>query len=69
VLDELIHQTWHTELETRVNGRLNFRGFYGEYEVEAECNGRKAVQRVRLHQENSGFDNRRMDFRGVTITI
>jgi len=69
VLDELIHKTWHTELESSVNGRLNFAGFYGEYEVEAECDGRKTVQRVRLHQENSGFDNRRLDFRGITITL
>jgi GH35 family endo-1,4-beta-xylanase len=68
-LDGLINGEWHTELSAEVSGRLNFRGFYGEYEVEAEHEGKKTVQKLRLFHENTGFDNRRCDFRANEIII
>lgn len=68
-LDGLINGEWHTELSAEVSGRLNFRGFYGEYEVEAEHEGKKTVQKLRLFRENTGFDNRRCDFRANEIII
>ena len=32
---ELIQKVWHTELETvtNENGTVDFRGFYGKYEI------------------------------------
>lgn len=69
VLDELIHKEWHTEFRTTANGRLNFSGFYGDYEIEAVCEGRRTVKKIRLFQENTGYNNKLCDFRGVTITI
>ena len=68
-LDELINREWNTSLSAEVSGRLNFRGFYGEYEIEAERGGKKTVQKIRLCRDNTGFDNRRCDFRAKEIVI
>ena len=68
-MDELINNEWNTALCAEVSGRLNFRGFYGEYEVEAEHGGKRTVQKVRLCRDNTGFDNRRCDFRAKEIVI
>jgi hypothetical protein len=69
-LDELINREWNTSLSAEnVGGRLNFRGFYGEYEVEAAHAGKKTVQKIRLFRDNTGFDNRRCDFRVKEIVI
>lgn len=36
-LYHLIHEVWTTDEQVEcVNGKANFRGFYGEYEVEAD---------------------------------
>ena len=68
-MDELINREWNTNLSAEVSGRLNFRGFYGEYEVEAEHGGKKTLQKIRLFRDNTGFDNRRCDFRVKEIVI
>lgn len=33
VLDRLINREWHTELSAECGGELDFRGFYGDYEI------------------------------------
>lgn len=41
-LYHLIHEVWTTDEQVEcVNGKANFRGFYGEYEVEAD--GKKCI--------------------------
>ncbi len=41
VLDNLINKKWHTELCQSVDAdTVEFRGFYGEYEIEIEQNGK-----------------------------
>jgi len=67
VLDDLIHKEWNTSFDTIVNGRLNFRGFYGDYEILAEYKGEKIEKKIRLYKENTGYDNEQLDFRCVNI--
>ena len=69
VMDELINHEWNTAFDITVDGRLNFAGFYGYYEIEAECDGKKSLQKVRLFRDNTGFDNRKCDFRAKEIII
>lgn len=69
VLDELINVEWKTKFDTVTSGRLDFRGFYGDYEIEAECGGKKTVHKLRLCSDNTGFDNRKCDFRTKDIII
>ncbi len=41
VLDNLINKEWHTELCQSIDtDTIEFRGFYGEYEIEIEQNGK-----------------------------
>ena len=41
-LDNLINKKWHTELNLILNdeGCVNFRGFYGDYEIEITKDGK-----------------------------
>lgn len=40
MLYDLTHKVWHTEVEltTDANGEVEFRGFYGDYEIEVDGN-------------------------------
>ena len=69
VLYDLIHKEWHTEFDAKVNERLDFSGFYGDYEIEAVHNGKKVTKTVRLFKDTTGYDNRLVDFRAVNIEI
>lgn len=68
-LDELINKEWKTGLEDTVNGEMRFSGFYGEYEIEAVYNDRKITRVIKLHRDNTGFDNRLCDFRSTNIVL
>ena len=40
MLDTLINKAWRTEIyDSITDGEYKFRGFFGEYEIEAEING------------------------------
>ncbi|MCQ2431931.1 MAG: endo-1,4-beta-xylanase [Clostridia bacterium] len=69
VLDELINHTWHTEFSGEAGERLNFRGFYGDYEVEAVCGDKQAKKTIRLFRDTTGYDNRLCDFRAKDIVL
>ncbi|MBQ6701635.1 MAG: endo-1,4-beta-xylanase [Clostridia bacterium] len=69
VLDRLINREWNTNFETTVSGALRFSGFYGEYEIEIEHQGKKSVETVRLHRDNTGYDNKYCDFRAKEIVL
>lgn len=69
VLDQLINKEWNTSLETTVSGQLRFSGFYGDYEIEAEYQGKKSVTTLSLHRDNTGYDNRLCDFRAKDICL
>ena len=47
-LKELIQKRWHTEAElvTDENGNVSFKGFYGKYDIEYECNGKTIVKEI-----------------------
>ena len=49
--------------------QLRFSGFYGEYEIEAEHNGKKTVKKINLFSDNTGYDNRIIDFRSTDILL
>jgi hypothetical protein len=68
-MDELINHEWNTSFEADACERLNFAGFYGDYEIEAEANGKKVCKKMRLLRDNTGYDNRRCDFRSKEIVI
>ena len=69
VLDRLINKEWNTDLETTVSGQLRFSGFYGDYEIEAEREGRKVVKTISLRRDNTGYDNKLCDFRAKDLII
>ena len=69
VLDELINKEWRTNLTAEANGSFSFMGFYGDYEVEATHEGKTVTKTVRLYKDNTGYDNRRMNFRTKNIVI
>lgn len=68
-LDELINKEWRTTFKGYADKRLNFRGFYGDYEIEATCGELKANTKIRLFTDNTGFDNRLCDFRVKRIIL
>lgn len=49
-LKHLIKNVWHTEadLVTNENGAAGVRGFYGDYEMEITCGGKRQTQNVCL---------------------
>lgn len=51
-LDELINRTWRSRAEgvTDAEGRLRFRGFYGEYDVTVTQGGKTRRSTLRLSQ-------------------
>ena len=56
-IKELIKKRWHTEAEciTDENGKFNFRGFYGDYDLEILHNGKRANKKITLskNKENA----------------
>jgi endo-1,4-beta-xylanase len=53
-LKRLIHEEWTTDIagETDVNGKFEFTGFFGEYRVSVEQNGRKLERTAWLKKGN-----------------
>ena len=52
VLDRLFHKEWHTELKREVrDGRLAFRGFYGDYDITFEKDGKLYTKTVSLSRD------------------
>lgn len=49
-IKELTQKTWHTELETETDGdgKTEFRGFYGQYELEITVDGKKVCKTLDL---------------------
>lgn len=68
-LDEMINKEWKTELNGEADRRVNFRGFYGDYEVEAVCGDLTAKETFRLFTDNTGYDNRLNDFRSRRMIL
>ncbi len=68
-LDQLINKEWNTSFESTVSGELRFSGFYGDYEVEAEHQGKRTVISLSLRRDNTGYDNRLCDFRAKDIVL
>lgn len=58
-LKRLINEVWHTEVQscTNENGELEFRGFYGEYELEISYNDKTYTKTINL----SSGDNRQFN--------
>ena len=69
VLSNLINKEWNTAFEDTVSGQLRFSGFYGEYDIETEYQGKKSVTSVDLMRDNTGYDNRLCDFRAKEIVL
>lgn len=58
-IKELIQKTWHTEgtLRTDQSGKAQFRGFYGEYEVNITVDGKSVTKKIDLSSNKSNtFD-------------
>ena len=69
VLDELINNVWHTKFSTKTkrNGRIEFTGFYGDYDVSFTYGGIEHTKRISLKKENTGFDNRLLAPRTIVV--
>lgn len=54
-LQELTKKVWHTELNLYSNtkGEVNFRGFYGEYELEIELNGQRFYKSIKTSKNSN----------------
>ena len=55
-LDRLINHDWKTKLETKsnANGKVSFRGFHGDYEVEVIQGGKSESFKVTLASDGPG---------------
>ena len=61
LLKELIHKTWHTEVELKSeSNEVSFKGFYGEYDLEISTDSGTTTKRIHL--------NKHM-FNNLTITV
>ena len=69
IMDELINKEWRTALSETADEALYFKGFYGEYEIEATHAGKTVTKSLRLCKDNTGYDNRLRDFRAKKIII
>jgi hypothetical protein len=54
-IKDLIQKKWHTEeqLVSKENGQVNFRGFYGEYDVVIEVDGKKIYRTMSLSSKGN----------------
>lgn len=69
-LRRLIFEEWHTEEHfSEKKENYIFKGFYGDYLIKAEHNGRLYEKKVRLFRDTTGYDNRLMDFRPTEIIL
>ncbi len=61
-LDNLINKKWHTELDLSLSskGCVNFRGFYGEYEIEIAAGNKMVTKKITLSSKNEN---------NITVTI
>ncbi len=56
-LQKLIKSEWNTSFDSLVtSGTIDFRGFYGQYEVEVEHNGTKSIKRVCFDKKNTKIE-------------
>ena len=58
-LQNLINKKWHTDLDLTLNdeGRVDFRGFYGEYEAEISVCGKTITKKFKLSKgENNSLN-------------
>ena len=55
VIRELFGKTWRTELEMNTGdaGRVEFKGFYGEYKLELSVEGKTVTRSIHLERECS----------------
>ena len=55
---ELLKERWHTEAEiyTDENGFAEFRGFYGDYELEIWANGKQTSKRIVLSSKKDNCE-------------
>lgn len=54
VLKKLLQKKWHTEVVGRTdsNGKLQFRGFWGDYQVRIEMTDGKIIEKMISHSSN-----------------
>ncbi len=68
-LDQLINHEWHTDIEmkTQKDGRVIFRGFYGDYDVEVSTDGKhyKAVRP--FCKEETGYHHEIVAYRPYNL--
>lgn len=69
-LDNLINRKWHTELVADSdNGNIiSFNGFYGEYKLDIEANGKKIIKHISLKKDNTGYYHSREQGYGLRKT-
>lgn len=68
-IEQLIKNEWRTSLDCNVSDELKFCGFLGKYEIEIDYNGKIYKKQIDLFKDNTGYDNRLMDFRAKEIII
>ena len=56
-LKNLIEKEWHTEAEitSDSNGKASFKGFYGDYSLQIEANGKTVSKDIKLYSR--GLNN------------
>ena len=53
-IKNLFEKTWHTEAEitSDADGEVNFKGFYGKYDVELEVNGKTITKEINFTKKS-----------------
>ncbi len=55
-IKKLLQEEWHTEAElvTAPDGSADFRGFYGDYELQIEVGGKTYTENIKLAKQSNG---------------
>ncbi len=70
VISDLIHKEWCTDVTfDNFKTVAEFTGFYGEYEISFVNAGKEYTKKVRLHKENTGYNNKTLLPRETVIEI
>lgn len=62
-IKELFQKKWHTDAEVTADadGKVYFRGFYGDYDAEVEIDGKKYTKEISLSKDFVDYDGLKIE--------
>ncbi len=68
-IDKLINHEWQTceEKKTDKDGRMFFRGFYGDYDIEVSTDGKHYKAVHPMGKEETGYHHEKVEYRPICL--